>query len=272
MTDYKQHPLSSAFPAMSDSEYTELSKSIEQIGLQNPIVLFDEMIIDGWHRYCACLDTGTAIKTIVLSESINPQEFVLAQNKERRHLTQSQIALAAIKVYEWLRDGVKAALQPSYAQYAQVKSSEELAKIAGVSTRTIVQAKQVEKQATTEMKAAVAKGEMSVATAVNKMSAPKKPQFNPDDYQPSQTEMDEAESEIIARESVMSELINSDDVQGDLIKLQIKQKAAYVILETRNNGLMNENASLIKIIKARDREIIRLKKIISDNQLNLKAA
>ena len=74
MNDYQQHPLSCAFPAMSTSEYEELCISIEQIGLQNPIVIFDDMIIDGWHRYRSCLDTGTAIKIVILSNSINPQE------------------------------------------------------------------------------------------------------------------------------------------------------------------------------------------------------
>ena len=79
-------------------------------------------------------------------------------------LTQSQIALAAIKVYEWLRNGVKAGFQASSVQNTEVKSSAEIAKIAGVSTASIEKAKQVEKQATPEIKAAVAKGEMSIGT------------------------------------------------------------------------------------------------------------
>ena len=53
---YAQHPLSAAFPAMTPEEFQELKDSIENIGVQNPITLLDGMVIDGWHRYSACLE------------------------------------------------------------------------------------------------------------------------------------------------------------------------------------------------------------------------
>ena len=139
--NYLQHPLSAAFPAMAESEYKSLVESIESIGLQNPIVLLDDMVIDGWHRYQACTETGTAVRTVTLPSDRDPQSFVIAQNKERRHLTKSQLATSSIKVYEWLKDGVKQGFQASSIPSTEVKSTKEIAQIAGVSESYIEKAK-----------------------------------------------------------------------------------------------------------------------------------
>ena len=147
-----QHPLSAVFPAMSAIEYDALCKSVAEIGILNPIVLFDGMVIDGWHRYRASQDEMMPAPTIELASDIDPQVYVIAQNKDRRHLTQSQVATAAIKVYAWLKNGVNSGLQAGSALNAEVKSSAEIAKIAGVSARIIGQAKKVDTQASAEVK------------------------------------------------------------------------------------------------------------------------
>lgn len=255
----EQHPLSAAFPAMQFAEYESLLASIEAIGLQNPIVLFEGKVIDGWHRYCACMDSGTAIKTIELANHIDPQNFVIAQNKERRHLTQSQLATAAIKVYEWLKDGVKQGLQTCSAPGAEVKSSKEIAEIAGVSERTINAAKAVENKASEEVKAKVASGEMSLKKA-EKTFKPKVETPSIDDYAPSYEELAEAEAERLAKEKLIDNLMVSDEAFADLAKKFIQVEAMNLVLESRNNGLMNENAALSRLIKSRDREIEKLRK------------
>lgn len=258
--NYLQHPLSSAFPAMSVIEYDALCTSVADIGLQNPIVLYQGMVIDGWHRYRACNDEMMPCHSIELMSDIDPQSFVIAQNKERRHLTQSQLATAAIKVYEWLKDGVKQGLQASSAPSAEVKSSKQIAEIAGVSTKTVDEAKKVEKQATEEIKAKVASGEMSVSTAVKNMAKANASEPKVEDYAPSFNEIAEAEAEHLAKEQLFDELLNADDLQAELAKLAIKDKAMNKVLESRVNGLMNTVAAYAKIIKSRDSEIARLKK------------
>lgn len=50
---YQQHPLSAAFPAMSAEDFQGLKDSIENIGVQNPITIFEGMVVDGWNRYKA---------------------------------------------------------------------------------------------------------------------------------------------------------------------------------------------------------------------------
>ena len=261
--ELNQHPLSAAFPAMQEEEYNSLVESITSIGLQNPIVLFQGMVIDGWHRYCACLDSGTAIKTVELSDDVDPQTFVIAQNKERRHLSKSQVALAAVKVYEWLpahRPNSSTGAEINSAPSADlIKSSKEIAEISGVSERSINAAKAVETKATEEVKAKVASGEMSLKKAEETFK-PKVVAPSNDDYAPSAHELDEAEAYRLAREVLLDTLTDADTAFADVSARLLQSEAMNAVLVSRNNGLMNENAALSRLLKSANAKLDRMAK------------
>ena len=50
----KVHKSARLLPDMSETEFQELCRDIEALGLQMPIALLDGQIIDGRHRYKAC--------------------------------------------------------------------------------------------------------------------------------------------------------------------------------------------------------------------------
>jgi hypothetical protein len=56
----KQHPLSAVFPPMTEAEMDELRADIGAHGLRTPIVVYQEQVLDRWHRYLACRETGAA--------------------------------------------------------------------------------------------------------------------------------------------------------------------------------------------------------------------
>lgn len=98
-----RHSLSAAFGDMSPEEFDALVTDIKQHGLIQPIVVAkDDSILDGWHRYKACLAAGIKPRFEPFSYVIEPAaenvgnramteaEFVLAQNVHRRHLTPEQ--------------------------------------------------------------------------------------------------------------------------------------------------------------------------------------
>ena len=103
--DLRQHPLSAAFPAMPETEFSRLKDSIENIGIQNPIVMFEQMVLDGWHRYRAATAIGSDCPSVELNDGMDPRDFVLAQNGSRRHMTPSQVADAVCRVYAWKPTG-----------------------------------------------------------------------------------------------------------------------------------------------------------------------
>lgn len=161
---HQQHPLSAAFPAMSPDEYQGLKDSIETIGVKNPITMFEGMVLDGWNRYRAALEVGMPCPSQDLTEGDDPREFVLAQNKNRRHILQAQMAMAVIAVHDWrpLGDQRSATVD---TECPPSKSAAELAQIAGVHASTIKQAKAVQTRGSSEVRDAVKSGVMGLPKA-----------------------------------------------------------------------------------------------------------
>ncbi|MDQ0040841.1 hypothetical protein [Variovorax boronicumulans] len=181
--NYQQHPLSAAFPAMSDGEYTELLDSITDIGVQNPIALHEGMVLDGWNRYRACEELGYECPERIY-DGDDPVRFVRAQNKHRRHLSLGAWALVEVALSAWRPSG-----RPEKGELSSpFPSNEQMAANVGVTVRTIQHAKVVSASGAPEVKAAVEAGSVSVREAatiaklpiaeqVQALQAPKPPRF-----------------------------------------------------------------------------------------------
>lgn len=132
----KQHPLSAAFPSMSSHSIAELAESIKTIGQQNPIIVHDGMVLDGWHRYQAC-QIAKVLPIIEEFDGDDPVAFVIGANLHRRHLTESQRAAAVVMCSEWAKTG-----RPEKGVHGHpFRSVENMAETAQVSEATIVRAK-----------------------------------------------------------------------------------------------------------------------------------
>lgn len=172
--NYQQHPLSAAFPVMNEGDYMSLLDSITNIGVQNPITLYEGMVLDGWNRYRAAMELGYDCPHVDLGD-VDPRDFVLAQNKARRHVTAAQLALATTTVYAWKPVGNPLFVQ-SDTEYPIGKTNAELAVLAGVSEPTIKQAKAVQINAVPEVQQAVKNGEMGLPKAAEIAKLPKSEQ------------------------------------------------------------------------------------------------
>lgn len=170
--EYKQHQLSAAFPVMGEEGFQALKDSVEDIGVQNPVVLFEGKVIDGWHRYCAARELGASCPTVELPADVDPRAFVLAQNRARRHLTASQVAFVVAAVHEWA-PAHRPQADKSVPGADFPKTAPELAEIAGVGVRTIERAKAVVRDGAPEVQAAVQSGEVSVKRAAQIVKRPK---------------------------------------------------------------------------------------------------
>ena len=208
----KQHPLSAAFPAMSAEDFQDLLDSISTNGVLNPITIYQGMVLDGWHRYTASVQINMACPQAQLEDWIDPKDFVLAQNKTRRHITAAQLAMATAAVYSWFANGANQHTEtnktgwevPAHPQ----KSTKELANIAGVSDRSIKQAKEVLTKAAPEVKEAVKAGKIGLekAAAIAKLPQEQqaaaiakplpKPELKIVQAEPEYTPLDEAHDKI----------------------------------------------------------------------------
>ena len=275
---YSQHPLSAAFPAMSADDFQNLKDSIAEIGVQNPITLFEGMVLDGWHRYNAANEVQMPCPHVELAEGTDPRHFVLAQNKARRHVTQAQLAMATTAVYEWKPHGD----QRSALNADRAKSTKELAEAAGVGVRSIEQAKAVQTKAAPEVVEAVKRGEIGLPKAAAIAKLPKEEQAAaihkptpkaepveandvPEDDGPSDEEIRAAEMQERADQEAFIKLLLADD-KLETAYAEIKRlNAVNSVLESRMQGLMNEKAEAIKLVKARDRQIVKLEAMLKES-------
>jgi hypothetical protein len=87
----KFHPLADIFPLMEGEEFDALVADIKANGLQEDIVLYGGMILDGRNRYRACLAAGEPPHFAKGDYAINdPVAYVISANIHRRHLTAEQ--------------------------------------------------------------------------------------------------------------------------------------------------------------------------------------
>ena len=54
---YKQHPYGKSWQPFDEATFKELVADVDRRGLDKEIVLYQDMVLDGWHRYLACLAT-----------------------------------------------------------------------------------------------------------------------------------------------------------------------------------------------------------------------
>ncbi len=97
MQKFDYHSYCDLLPEMTADDFNALVSDIKENGLINPIVLFENQILDGKHRYKACLELGIEPKVETFTGNKEQAlHFVISQNIARRHLLTGQKAALAI--------------------------------------------------------------------------------------------------------------------------------------------------------------------------------
>lgn len=262
--EYTQHQLSAVFPAMGEEGFLALKDSVEDIGVQSPVVLFEGKVIDGWHRYCAARELGASCPTVELPADVDPRAFVLAQNRARRHLTASQVAFVVAAVHEWA-PAHRPLADKSVPGTDFPKTAPELAEIAGVGVRTIERAKAVVRDGAPEVQAAVQSGEVSVKRAAEIVKRPKpeqaaalkataaakakttalsdelqqKPTIDAEDV-PQAADLARELAEAVADNETMARVLEANDLVAAALAEAKRFREENRVLNERIHGLQNE--------------------------------
>lgn len=101
MEAIEPHVLANLFPQMAPAEFAELKADIDEKGLNDPVWLYENQILDGRHRYRACYELG---KDCVFQEYIgtSPASFVVSSNLRRRDLNSGQRAAISLHFEPYL--------------------------------------------------------------------------------------------------------------------------------------------------------------------------
>ncbi len=152
---YPSHPLADIFPMIAEVDLKVLAADIAANGQVEPVLLLEGKVLDGRNRQAACSLAG--IEPIYAEfTGADPLSFVLSKNLHRRHLSESQRAIAAAMIVDWER-GVNQATVGS-ANLPTRRAAEKLS----VSERAVTAARRVREHGAPELIDAIRAGKVSV--------------------------------------------------------------------------------------------------------------
>ena len=161
------HPLAMLFPPLDDAEFEALREDIREYGLREPITVLENKILDGIHRYKACLAVGVEPRFRPY-EGDSPLAFVLGLNLRRRHLTPTQRAVVAARVMPEFEAEARANMSrggQGLADLPPAHSRDRAAAVVGVSSRLVGSAAQILDRGVPELVAAVERDQVKVSAA-----------------------------------------------------------------------------------------------------------
>lgn len=266
----KFHPFADIFPIIDDDDFDALVDDIKAHGLHEPVWLYQGKVLDGRNRLMACKAAGVEPKFREFEgDDAEALAFVVSSNVHRRHLTASQRAMAAAEI---------AKLEKGANQHAHkcAPSQGEAAESLKVSRRSVQNAKQVIDHGSKELQRAVKSGEVPVTKAASVVDLPKKdqikaakakpekapepievtppPEFDLDGYEPEDTDEFKANVENV---------LMADDKLAAMIEELKQVHRELAAVKSSRDHYMSQAGEAVRLLKARDREIERLKRQLS---------
>ena len=136
------HPLAEMFPLMDGEDLTALAEDIKQHGLNQPIIIYEGLILDGRNRFKACQLAGVG-PVFDNYQGDDALGYVLSLNLHRRHLTSSQRAALAAEIANLENGTNRHTLAPqNCGATTQFRAAERL----DVSERYVNEAKKVQRE------------------------------------------------------------------------------------------------------------------------------
>lgn len=180
-------------PPLTQEEFLQLEKNILSEGIREPIILWNDTIIDGHNRYEIACNHSLKYETINKEFENENQviEWMILNQFGRRNLSAYQRSLLALKLKPVFEEKAKENVSKVVAQnnterekpdfqksekveYKTINTTKELSKIANVSHDTIAKVQKIEEKATPEVKEQLSKGEVSINQAYKEIKAQEK--------------------------------------------------------------------------------------------------
>ncbi|QTN28587.1 plasmid replication/partition related protein [Rhodoferax sp. AJA081-3] len=180
---------------LTPDEHDALERSLLAEGCRDALVLWGDVLVDGHNRYGICQKHGIAFQTLQSKQFKTMEDvhlWMIDQHLGRRSVSDFQRGVLALRKREILNDrrlqsasATEAADASSAAQAESLpasastataadplKSREDIAKVARLSSNQVVLIEKIQKQAAAEVVAAVKSGAISLNAAAAVSSLP----------------------------------------------------------------------------------------------------
>jgi len=172
---------------LTPAEYEALEHSLLSEGCREALILWRDVLIDGYNRYSICRKHGIEFRTIQNDrfDSIDEVKLWMIDNQlARRSVTDFQRGLMALRKKEIMEARAAQKKDPELQTEDDQavpftppwNTREDVARAARVSANTITQIERIQKAAAPELVEAVRSGTISVSAAANVASLPKEAQ------------------------------------------------------------------------------------------------
>ncbi len=90
--ELKRHPLSAEYRDITGPAWFAFCQGFKTLGFiaDCKIVLHEGMVLEGWQRHRACIETNTEPEFAILPEGVDPRTYVECRNDKRRHETSEE--------------------------------------------------------------------------------------------------------------------------------------------------------------------------------------
>ena len=132
---------------LSSEEYDKLEASILSEGIRDPLVIWQGILLDGYHRYKIAQGHGLEYKTVEveLPDRDAAKEWILVNQLGRRNLTEQEASYYRGKLYSARKQSHGGDRKSSCQNVNLIGTAEELGSQYGVSERTIIRDEQFSK-------------------------------------------------------------------------------------------------------------------------------
>ena len=169
-------------PPLTNEEYKQLEANCLDEGIREPILTWNNYIIDGHNRYNIAQEWNLEFETESKSFSSEDEvkEWMILNQFGRRNLSNYQRSVLALQLEDVFRAKAKEKQKeaggalPQISAKAPIETRKELSKVAAVSHDTIAKVKKIQEKAPKEIKAKLATGEVSINAAYKEIKKEEK--------------------------------------------------------------------------------------------------
>jgi ParB-like chromosome segregation protein Spo0J len=239
---YQFHPVAEVFPLMNDEELDQLAEDIKLFGQREPILLFENQIVDGRNRYLACEQRG--ITPIVVEYAGSAEELIqlaISLNLRRRHLSEAQRAMAAGQLAN-MRKGERTDLPSIEGRLSQSAAAEML----NVSVSSVERAVKIQKNGVIELIEQVESDEISLTEAAKIAEMPRGKQIR-----------------LLKRGREDRKKITTKLIEKTAVGINKKTRAVCLCCNPELE--FNEKNLLVHLLKLSDRAPARMERYFTDS-------